>query len=127
MVPAMSHRSPRRDHGRVPEPSRRVKQLLHEVNSRIALMEVVLGNLHRNATAGREADRERLRSKLSACYVVRKALERRPLGEARSLKELLQLAEIRLEHRRFEPFGAVQPDEYEGVDFEDLEQRLFGT
>ncbi len=122
----MSRKRPSRDPDQVPEPSRRVKQLLHEVNSRIALMEVVLGNLHRNATTGREADREQLRGKLSACYLVRKSLERGHADEARPLKELLQLAEIRVEHRRFEAFGSVQPDEYVGVDFEDLEQRLFG-
>ena len=117
----------RNDRGRPLAPSRRAKQLLHEVNSRIALMEVVLGNLHRRIGDGRESDREQLRTKLTACYLVRKGLERGHYNEARALKDLLRRVEIRLEHKRFEPFGTVREDEYQYVDYDELTSRLFGS
>lgn len=98
-----------------------------ELNSRIASMEKLLGNLH--STEARtgvrfNAVKHDLRSRLTACYLARDCLRRGEYQEIESLDQLLLRVRVRVEHRRYRKLSVLTAEEIRGVDLDALSRQL---
>jgi hypothetical protein len=106
-----------------------MRSRLRQLNSRISILEAVLGNLHRTeAKTGvrQEADKADLKRKLTACYVLRETLKRGHVREDLTLNESLKRIEVRLDHRHFRRMGRIERTEVEACDLDALARRLQG-